>query len=97
MDHAAHREETTFTNVPRAVGDDVSITVTPQANGSYQLEPFPFPGDSLEVSLPGTVLQPQPVGTDIQAVLRATPKSEEQIRLVAKASPFLGAGAPGIA
>jgi len=82
MEHAEHREESTFKNVPRSVGDDVSITVTPQPDGSYQLEPFPFPGDALEVGLPGVSLRPQPIGTDIQALLRSTPKTEERIRFV---------------
>jgi len=84
MEHAAHRQQAQFHNVPRAVGDDVSITVTPQPDGSYQVEPFPFAGESVEVGLPGTPLHPQPPGTDIQAVLQSIPKTNERIRLVSK-------------
>jgi len=82
MEHPEHRQESTFFNVPCSVGNDVPVTITPQADGRYQLEPFPFPGDMLEVSLPGTQMQPQPIGTDIQALLRDTPKSEERVQLV---------------
>ena len=82
MEDAAGRQVSTFKNVPRAVGDDVSITVTPFVDGSYLVEPFPFPGNAIDLILPGKNLRPQAPGTDIHAVLQATPKSEESIRLV---------------
>jgi len=95
MAHPEHRGQSTFANVPRAVGDDITITITPQANGTYQLDPFPFPGDALEVSLPGTPLRPQPAGTDIQEVMRSTPKTEERIRLVSSSAVPQGYGVVG--
>ncbi len=83
MAHAEVRTETTFQNVPRSLGDDVSVTVTPLEDGSYRVQPFPFTGHQIELDLPGHVLAPQPSGTDIQATLAATPKTAERIRLQA--------------
>ena len=83
MDHAGARSESVFLNVPKSVGDDVAVTVTPLDDGTYKVSPFPFKGASLEVELPGHALMPQAPGTDIQAALAATPRGHEKVTLVA--------------
>ena len=83
MEHPDRREQSTFLNVPKSVGNDVSVTVTPLDDGTYQVSPFPFKGASLEVELPGHAMMPQAPGEDIQAVLTATPKTSEKVTLVA--------------
>lgn len=40
--HPAQRGVSTFKNVPCAVGDDVTLTITPLGDNVYQLSPFPF-------------------------------------------------------
>ncbi|MBL8046127.1 MAG: DUF3891 family protein [Anaerolineales bacterium] len=79
---AEARKETQFKNVPRAVGDDVTVTITPQADGSYALTPYPFASAELRVSVEGRYLPPQPANTDLVAVLQATPKVEQEYLLV---------------
>lgn len=79
---AEARKEAQFKNVPRAVGDDVTVTITPQANGSYTLAPYPFGSTELRVSVEGRYLSPQPAGTDLVAVMQATPKVKQEYLLV---------------
>ena len=76
------RGESAFLNVPRAVGDDVSISVAERPGGEYALDPYPFAVDGLELGTEGRYLAPQPPGSDLGAVLAATPVSEQTVRLV---------------
>ena len=71
-----------FHNVPRAVGDDVTITVTEAPAAVYEVDPYPFATDGLEVATEGRYLAPQPPGTDLGAVLAATPVDTQTVRLV---------------
>lgn len=79
---AEARKETQFKNVPRAVGEDVTLTITPKADGRYTLTPYPFASAELRVSVEGRYLSPQPVGTDLVAVMQATPKVKQEYLLV---------------
>ena len=71
-----------FHNVPRAVGDDVTISVTERPGAVYEVDPYPFATDGLEVATEGRYLAPQPPGTDLGPVLAATPVEAQSVRLV---------------
>ncbi|MCE2512002.1 MAG: DUF3891 family protein, partial [Acidimicrobiia bacterium] len=71
-----------FHNVPRAVGDDVTISVTEAPAAVYEVDPYPFASDGLEVATEGRYLAPQPPDTDLAPVLAATPVDTQTVRLV---------------
>jgi hypothetical protein len=77
------RGESEFANVPRSVGDDVTITVTEREGGVYALDPYPFAVDELSLATQGRYLTPQPAGADLSRVLASTAISEQRVRLVA--------------
>ncbi|MGI9608501.1 MAG: DUF3891 family protein [Acidimicrobiales bacterium] len=72
-----------FVNVPRAMGDDVTITLAERDGGVYALDPYPFAADDLELHTDGRYLTPQPENTDLGAVLAETEVSAQHVRLVA--------------
>lgn len=72
-----------FLNVPRAVGDDVTVSVAEHEGGVYALDPYPFDAAGIELATEGRYLAPQPIGTDLGALLAETPVSEQRVRLVA--------------
>ena len=76
------RDRSEFHNVPRAVGDDVTVTVTEGPGAVYTLDPYPFAADGLEVATEGRYLAPQPPGTDLASVLAATPVDTQTVHLV---------------
>ena len=76
------RGRSEFHNVPRAVGDDVTVTVVEQPGGVYALDPYPFDADGLELATEGRYLSPQPPGTDLGPVLAATPVESQTVHLV---------------
>lgn len=43
--HPTLRGEAQFKNVPRGVGDDVMVTITPLGDEVYRVTPFPFSGE----------------------------------------------------
>ena len=49
----ADRKPATFNHVPKSRHEDVTVAISPQDGASYALDPFPFPGDALEVSFAG--------------------------------------------
>jgi hypothetical protein len=80
--HAEARKEAQFKNVPRAVGDDVTVTIKPTGDGRYALSPFPFAGDALTVWVEGRYLTPQPEEVDLAQLLRSKPKVKQEYVLV---------------
>lgn len=83
MTCAEQRKEARFLNVPDGRGADHTLTITPRGDGAYTLTPFPFAGDSLEVSVTGRYLAPQPPGADLRLLFDVTPKATQTYRLVA--------------
>lgn len=81
MTPEGERGEAEFLNVPRSVGDDVSITVTELGNGHYAVTPFPFDTDGLTVGTEGRYLAPQEAGTLLPGVLATTAVSEQVVTL----------------
>lgn len=83
--HEAARGEATYDNVPRDVGDDVSIRIKPEGDGTYSLSPYPFREDGLEISFEGRYLAPFAANDkpDMAEVMRSTPVERQTARLVA--------------
>lgn len=81
----AARGRSVFLNVPRAVGDDVSIIVDRVASGVYSLSPYPFRERGLAIECVGRQLAPQPEGTSMPAALTAAPRTTEVVVLEAAA------------
>lgn len=77
------RAEAKFLNVPDGRGGDHTLSITPRTDGAYALDPFPFPGAALEISVEGRYLAPQPPGADLSPLFDATPKTTQVYRLVA--------------
>jgi hypothetical protein len=51
--HETDREKEIYIHVPQSRTADTSETVTPRGNGVYEFSPFPFGGNSLDVSCKG--------------------------------------------
>ena len=85
MTHVEARGESEFPNVPRAVGDDVTITIAPTDDGTYRLDPWPFAGSELTATCVGRWISPFPEGEDpdLAAVLAETTTLTDSVTLVA--------------
>jgi hypothetical protein len=77
------RGVSTFANVPRQVGDDVTITVTRAKEGVYKVAPFPFATEGFEVPCAVRRFAPQPEGTDMAHALAQTTLEIEIVKVVA--------------
>lgn len=78
----AARGRSSFPNVPRAVGHDVTVTVSRVERGVYAFDPFPFRESGVTVTCAGKRLGPQPEGTDMVQALAAAPEETETLTLV---------------
>lgn len=96
MTGGAERAPAVFRNVPDGRGADHTVTITPQADGSYQLTPWPFTGDSLEFFVEGRYLSPQPARTDFQQIFAETPKERQTYLLTADRRPQTADGADNL-
>lgn len=82
--HAAQRGVGTFQNVPRAVGDDVVVTVTPLSETAYRVTPYPFGGAQVTMTTRGRWLHPlADDAPDARAALAAADAGEQSVMLVA--------------
>ncbi len=81
--HEQARAESVFHNVPRAIGDDVDVTVRRTAPGVYSVAPFPFDTAEVEVTCSARWLTPLPEGADVAAELASAPEYVEIVTLVA--------------
>ena len=82
MQSGEERGQSAFLNVPMSVGEDVTIQVTPRGAGAYRLTPFPFASDPLEITLPGTMVNPDPTMASASAALATGTPHVETITLV---------------
>lgn len=85
MTHTAARGEAQFLNVPRAVGEDVTLTIRQLADGTYSVTPYPFREAELTLHYQGYQMTPQPPGTDLQAVIAEMEPVTEKVTLVRNA------------
>ncbi len=69
--HAEARKEATFENVPRALGDDVTVTIRPIGDNTYTLDPYPFKDPTTIIETRGRYMTPQPIGSDLATVAHA--------------------------
>ena len=51
--HDSQRMQEQFVHIPNSVDEDSTVTVRPIGDGKYEMFPFPFAGDELEVSCKG--------------------------------------------
>jgi hypothetical protein len=83
--HPGGRTETKFEHVPRNVGEDVTVTISPRGEGVYALSPFPFAANAPEFAFAGRFISSG--AHEKQGgwpnVLRMAPTVWEMFRLVA--------------
>ncbi len=81
--HEGAREEAAFPHVPVTADEDVAVAIRPAGNGTYELSPYPFGDDPLEVSFEGRWLSPLPAGDDdLRGALDAVPRDAQRAVLV---------------
>lgn len=73
MRHPSLLTEQTFTNVPRTVGDDVTVTVKPLGDNRFSMSPWPFVKDTVKATCEGRYLAPQPDEAGMRAAFAAAP------------------------
>ena len=83
MTHAEGRSESKFLNVPDGKGTDHTLSIKPTGDGVYALAPFPFKGDSLEMTVEGRYITAQPQGTDFKVIFDNTPKEKQTYKIIA--------------
>jgi hypothetical protein len=79
--HAEARQEATFENVPRAIGDDVTVTIRPKSPTEYTLTAWPFSAETIQFSTRGRYLTPQPPNSDLAALAANTPTTMQTATL----------------
>ncbi len=83
MTHAAARGEAIFKNVPRQLGDDVSVTIRPVGDGVYALAPYPFNHNGLQIWVDGRYIGRLDEAANVPDVLRNAPRGRQWMTLVA--------------
>lgn len=83
MNHAAARGESSFKNVPRNIGDDVTVTIRPAGDGAYALSPYPFSHNGLQIWVDGCYLKHIDENADVPTVLRNAPRGRQHMTLLA--------------
>ena len=81
-DHPADRVEAEFPNVPRALGDDVTVEVVPLDEATYRLDPFPFGAEPFVVATAGRYMESQPPGADLAALFAGLAPDKQTVNLV---------------
>lgn len=76
------RGEAHFLNVPRTVGQDVMLTIKRIQLDVYTLEPYPFHTPTMAFTYKSKPMLPQPVGTDLKALLAETETVVEEVVIV---------------
>lgn len=82
MVHETARGDSYFENVPRAVGDDVTINIRRAEEGVYALKPYPFRKTGMSFSYIGRPLRPQPQGANLKTLLAEIQPVTETVTLV---------------
>ena len=83
--HESARRESSFENVPMAMGNDVTVRVRPAGGNTYRFTPYPFGENPLEVAFEGRFLSVRDAddSTDMAAVMHNTPVERQTAILVA--------------
>lgn len=81
--NAVARGEAEFPNTPVTADEDVTVTLRPAGNGVYELSPYPFGTDPLEISFEGRWLAPLADGDDdLKSALDAISREEQHATLI---------------
>ncbi len=83
MVHETARGDSYFENVPRAVGDDVTINIRRVNQGVYALAPYPFRETGMSFSYAGRPMTPQPLGANLKTMLAEIQPVTETVTLIA--------------
>ena len=81
--HESARGQASYAHVPMNATNDAEVSIEPVSPGVYAMDPFPFEGDSIEVSFNGRYVAPVSDGDDLQNVLGGAPLATQTARLVA--------------
>jgi hypothetical protein len=79
--HPSLRGTVSFRNVPRALGDDVSITIERLDDETYRLTPFPF-AQEVRFVTQGRWCYPMPDDASVAQALASLPLAEQAVTLV---------------
>jgi hypothetical protein len=85
LSHATDRGEEVYIHVPMTAEADTSVTVKKLDDRTYSLDPYPFAGDSLELTCRGRYVAPFPAefkADRLGAALAAIPPDQQNYRLV---------------
>jgi hypothetical protein len=77
----ALRTEASFDHVPRALGNDATVTLSPLGDGVYRLQPYPFDEPQLRLTFSGRELAASPSGESLAQEMRAAPVSHQAVEL----------------
>jgi len=80
-----HRDER-FVSVPKSITEDAAVTLRPMGGGRYEMSPFPFAGDRLEVRCEGRYFEkitPDDEPGDLATHLYGLPGAEQVFTFVA--------------
>lgn len=83
--HESARGEEIYVHVPMSEDEDATVTLRPEGDGAYSLDPFPFAGNVLEATCHGRYLAPiaqAEAPEDLGASLRALPTDAQVHRLM---------------
>jgi hypothetical protein len=80
--HASQHAEAHFLNVPKAVGDDLRLTITPLGEKRYRLAPFPFSTDEVTFSTHGRYLGELANDANVADIMANTPLDTQTFYLV---------------
>ena len=81
--HESARGQATYSHIPMSATNDTEVNIMPVGAGVYAVDPFPFDGDSIEVSFNGRYVAPVSEGDDLKSVLGEAPLATQTARLVA--------------
>jgi hypothetical protein len=81
--HEGERAAAGFSHVPVDAQRDVDVSIEPRGGGWYELSPYPFDRDDLQLTFRGRYLEPLGEGEDFRVQLEAVPEQTQTIRLSA--------------
>jgi hypothetical protein len=78
--HASQLKEAQFKNVPRRIGDDVTITAKPIGENTIALSPYPFNRDEVTINTRGRCLIPLSEEDVLDEVMNKTPFVDQSFK-----------------
>lgn len=75
------RAPATFPHVPMTASEDVDVSLVPRGGGVYELNPYPFDDDKLEITFAGRYLEPVSEGDHVRPQFHAAPGAVQRVCL----------------